>query len=58
MLRCQGLPWIVPAVGYGVYGFAFSVIADLSLTYLLDCYQDVSLASGNRWQSPEPTHIY
>lgn len=32
-----------------VYGFAFSMIADLSLTYLLDCYQDVSLASENRW---------
>jgi hypothetical protein len=38
----RGLPWIVSAVGCGVFGFAFATLADVSLTYTMDCYKDVS----------------
>ncbi|KAL5356095.1 major facilitator superfamily domain-containing protein [Aspergillus floccosus] len=37
----NGVPWIVVAVGAAVFGFAFSLIADVSLSYLMDCYEDV-----------------
>ncbi|KAL4894705.1 major facilitator superfamily domain-containing protein [Aspergillus ambiguus] len=36
-----GLPWIVVAVGAAVFGFAFTLLADVSLSYLMDCYQDM-----------------
>ncbi|RMZ77963.1 hypothetical protein DV738_g4158, partial [Chaetothyriales sp. CBS 135597] len=37
----KGAPWPLLAVGYGVWGFGFSVAADISLAYCTDCYQDI-----------------
>lgn len=37
----EGLPWIIPAVGAGFFGFGFSALADIALTYAMDCYQEV-----------------
>ncbi|KAJ5226654.1 Major facilitator superfamily domain general substrate transporter [Penicillium citrinum] len=34
----QGWHWMVLAVGNGIFGFGFMVTADVSLTYLTDCY--------------------
>lgn len=34
---------MVLAVGNGIFGFGFMVTADVSLTYLTDCYPLVSL---------------
>ncbi|KAG2420000.1 hypothetical protein HFD88_004797 [Aspergillus terreus] len=39
LCMARGIPWIVVAVGAAVFGFAFSLIADVSLSYLMDCYQ-------------------
>jgi hypothetical protein len=47
----RGLPWIISAVGCGVFGFAFAILADISLTYVMDCYEDVS-----RHSSPREVH--
>ena len=38
----KGAHWSVLVVGYGIYGFVFSCAGGLSLSYLMDCYQDVS----------------
>jgi hypothetical protein len=38
----DGLPWIVPCIGSGLFGFAFVTMGDVSLTYTMDCYKDVS----------------
>jgi hypothetical protein len=38
----DGLPWIVPCIGSGLFGFAFVTLGDVSLTYTMDCYKDVS----------------
>lgn len=35
--------WILPAVGYGVYGFTFGSISATALSYLMDCHQEVSI---------------
>ncbi|KAJ5467094.1 hypothetical protein N7475_004846 [Penicillium sp. IBT 31633x] len=37
----RSLPWIVLAVGYGIFGFGFSVTGDIALTYLTDCYPEI-----------------
>jgi len=37
----RGMPWIISAVGAGVFGFAFAVLGDISLTYAMDCYKEV-----------------
>ena len=37
------MAWIVVAVGAAVFGFTFTLIADVSLSYLMDCYQEVSV---------------
>ncbi|RAL06111.1 MFS general substrate transporter [Aspergillus ibericus CBS 121593] len=36
-----GAHWSVLAVGYGIFGFVFSCVCGLSLSYLMDCYQDI-----------------
>ncbi|KAH8674261.1 major facilitator superfamily domain-containing protein [Xylariales sp. PMI_506] len=38
----NGAPWIVLAIGYTLYGFVFGVMCNLSLTYVVDCYQDIT----------------
>lgn len=42
----QGVHWSLIAVGFGVYGFVLASISGISLSYLMDCYQDVSFPSG------------
>ncbi|EXJ83940.1 hypothetical protein A1O3_04607 [Capronia epimyces CBS 606.96] len=37
----KGAPWIVPCLGYGIYGFAQASMFGLSLTYLVDCYEEI-----------------
>ncbi|PSN69809.1 major facilitator superfamily transporter [Corynespora cassiicola Philippines] len=37
----KGYPWMVLAVGYAMYGFGWTLVGDQSLTYLVDCYQDI-----------------
>ena len=37
----QGAHWILLAVGYGIFGFGFIVVNDVSLAYVTDCYQDI-----------------
>lgn len=36
------MPWPLLAVGYGVFGFGLVAIGDISLSYAMDCYEDVS----------------
>ncbi|KAJ5121912.1 hypothetical protein N7448_003045 [Penicillium atrosanguineum] len=36
-----GVHWSLLAVGFGVYGFTLASISGISLSYLMDCYQDV-----------------
>ncbi|KAJ5526720.1 hypothetical protein N7513_010879 [Penicillium frequentans] len=36
-----GIQWSLLAVGFGVFGFAFSAISGIALSYLMDCYQDI-----------------
>lgn len=40
--RGKGVHWALLAVGFGVFGFAFAAISGIALSYLMDCYQDVS----------------
>ena len=37
----HGVHWILLAVGYGFFGFAFGVSSDIALSYCTDCYQDI-----------------
>ncbi|KAJ5106399.1 hypothetical protein N7456_003074 [Penicillium angulare] len=37
----QGVHWSLLAVGFGVYGFTLASVSGISLSYLMDCYQDV-----------------
>lgn len=39
----DGNAWIVPAVALGAFGFGFVVLGDVALTYVIDCYSNVSL---------------
>ncbi|KAJ5712987.1 uncharacterized protein N7483_010168 [Penicillium malachiteum] len=36
-----GVHWSLLAVGFGVYGFTLASISGISLSYLMDCYQDI-----------------
>ncbi|KAJ5678735.1 hypothetical protein N7462_006979 [Penicillium macrosclerotiorum] len=36
-----GVNWSCLAVGFGVFGFVLSSISGISLSYLMDCYQDI-----------------
>ncbi|CAI7603968.1 unnamed protein product [Penicillium pancosmium] len=36
-----GIHWALLAVGFGVFGFTLAAISGISLSYLMDCYQDV-----------------
>jgi hypothetical protein len=38
----QGLPWIFPCLGSGLYGFSMSALIPIALTYLTDSYNKVS----------------
>ncbi|KAI1622599.1 major facilitator superfamily transporter [Exophiala viscosa] len=33
--------WPVLAVGYGLFGFGFSMVGDIALSYAMDCYQNI-----------------
>jgi hypothetical protein len=37
----RGMPWIISAVGCGVFGFSFAALGDIALTYAMDCYKEV-----------------
>ncbi|KAJ4147238.1 hypothetical protein LMH87_001776 [Akanthomyces muscarius] len=37
----KGMPWPVPAVGLGVYGFGSTALGNITLVYLVDSYRDV-----------------
>lgn len=37
----QGIHWVLLAVGFGAFGFTLAAISGISLSYLMDCYQDV-----------------
>ncbi|KAH8705772.1 major facilitator superfamily domain-containing protein [Talaromyces proteolyticus] len=37
----DGVPWIVLAVGFGIFGFGLTVTGEIALSYLTDCYQDI-----------------
>lgn len=43
--KIQGYPWIVPCIGSAIFSFGFGIIGDTSLTYLQDCYTEVSTSS-------------
>lgn len=38
----QGVHWSCLAIGFGVFGFTISSVSGVSLSYLMDSYQDVS----------------
>lgn len=40
----QEAPWQVLAVGFGGLGFGLNLAGDISLSYTMDCYHDVSSA--------------
>ena len=46
----RGMPWIVPAVGAGVFGFTLATMGDIAVTYTMDCYKEVS---SSVYVSPE-----
>lgn len=37
------MPWIVPCIGTGMFGFAAIALGDISLTYLSDSYCEVDI---------------
>ncbi|KAF9895133.1 hypothetical protein FE257_000035 [Aspergillus nanangensis] len=37
----QGLHWAVVAAGSGIFSTGFVILADIALSYLIDCYQNV-----------------
>jgi hypothetical protein len=38
----KGVHWALLAVGFGFFGFALAAISGIALSYLMDCYQEVS----------------
>ncbi|KAJ5503480.1 hypothetical protein N7463_006354 [Penicillium fimorum] len=36
-----GVHWAVLAVGFGFFGFSLAAISGITLSYLMDCYQDI-----------------
>lgn len=47
LATARGLPWIVPCIGSGIFGFAMVTLGDVGLTYAMDCYVEVSLLSSH-----------
>lgn len=43
-LYLQGVHWAALVVGYGLFGFGLVVASDIALSYVTDCYQEVSKA--------------
>ncbi|KAK3726133.1 hypothetical protein LTR37_000281 [Vermiconidia calcicola] len=37
----KGLPWIVPCIGSGLFGFSMIALWDVALTYNMDCYVEI-----------------
>ncbi|OAQ64335.2 major facilitator superfamily transporter [Pochonia chlamydosporia 170] len=37
----EGMPWYIPAVGLGIYGFGSTALGNIALVYLVDSYRDV-----------------
>lgn len=54
----QGVQWSLLAVGFGVFGFAFSAISGIALSYLMDCYQDVRTLLHNDPSSQVKTNFH
>lgn len=58
----QGLPWIAPLCGIGLFGFALAAISNLSLVYLYDSYINVrtilssllKVTCNNHISKPDP----
>lgn len=56
-LKKKGRHWIIPCIGTAVFGVAFSLMGTTALTYLTDCYREVScpkflvLLLANPWCS-------
>lgn len=40
--KIQGKPWPLLAVGFGVCGLGLGSLNAIALSYLMDCYQEVS----------------
>lgn len=38
----QGMKWIYPSVGGGIFGFGVGSICDISLALVIDSYREVS----------------
>lgn len=43
LATANGLPWIIPCMGSGIFGFAMVTLGDVGLTYAMDCYVEVGL---------------
>ncbi|KAJ5619472.1 hypothetical protein N7510_003456 [Penicillium lagena] len=37
----HGAPWILLAMGFSCFGFSFASVGAISLSYAMDCYQDI-----------------
>lgn len=37
--------WVGPAFGFGMHAFALTALSNIAVTYCVDCYQQVSVAS-------------
>ncbi|KAH6976858.1 major facilitator superfamily domain-containing protein [Ilyonectria destructans] len=37
----QGMPWYIPAVGLGIFGFGSTALGNVCVVYLMDSYSDV-----------------
>lgn len=48
LATANGLHWIVPCIGSGIFGFAFVALGDVALTYAMDCYVEVSILHATR----------
>lgn len=40
------MPWYIPAVGLGIYGFGSTALGNIALVYLVDSYRDVRPSSS------------
>lgn len=45
----RGMPWIISAIGAGVFGFSFATLGDIALTFVMDSYKEGS-KSVQRYQ--------
>lgn len=55
LATANGLHWIVPCIGSGIFGFAMVTLGDVGLTYAMDCYVEVSIAALVRGHRADPT---